>query len=100
ARSGSPSYYGVQDADELVDTVGNLGLGVALSCTLPLDEPPPDPTLVNVYFDGKIVPSDPIDGWIFVDEKTVQLLGASCQLLRSGQVLQADVIAGCPVVIH
>ena len=73
---------------------------LALSCSLQLAEPPPDPALVNVFFDGQIVPADPTDGWSFVDEQTVQLLGSSCELLKAGEVLQADIVAGCPVVIR
>jgi hypothetical protein len=100
ARAGSPSYFRVSDADELIDTVSKLGLGVALSCNLRLKEPPPDPTLVNVFFDGQLVPADPVNGWAFVDGQTVQLLGSSCDLLKTGEVLQADIVAGCPVVIR
>lgn len=100
ARAGSPSYFRVSDANELIDTVSKLGLGVALSCNLQLKEPPPDPTLVNVFFDGQLVPADPVNGWAFVDAKTVQLLGSSCDLLKTGEVLQADIVAGCPVVIR
>lgn len=100
ARAGSPSYYRVNDADELIDTVSKLGLGVALSCNLQLKEPPRDPTLVNVFFDGQLVPADPVNGWGFVDAQTVQLLGSSCDLLKTGEVLQADIVAGCPVVIR
>jgi hypothetical protein len=100
ARPESPKYYRVSDAEQLISTVGSLGLGVALSCGIELAAPPPDPTLVNVYFDGQIVPADPIDGWEFVDTRTVQLLGNACELLKTGQVLQADIVAGCPVVIR
>jgi hypothetical protein len=100
ARTGSPSYYRVGDADELIDTVSKLGLGVALSCNLQLKVPPPDPTLVNVFFDGQVVPADPVNGWGFVNAQTVQLLGSSCDLLKTGEVLQADIVAGCPVVIR
>jgi hypothetical protein len=99
-RAGSSSYYRVSDADELVDTVSKLGLGVALSCSLQLKQPAPDPSLVNVFFDGQLVPADPVNGWGFVDARTVQLLGSSCDLLKAGEVLQADIVAGCPVVIH
>jgi len=100
ARPESPNYYRVSDAEQLVATVGGLGLGVALSCGIELAAPPPDPTLVNVYFDGQLIPADPIDGWAFVDARTVQLLGNACELLKTGQVLQADIVAGCPVVIR
>ena len=100
ARAGSPSYYRVSDADQLIDTVGQLGLGVALGCSIELVAPPPDPTLVNVFFDGQLVPADPVDGWGFTDAQTVQLSGSSCELLRTGQVLQADIVSGCPIVIR
>jgi hypothetical protein len=100
ARAGSPRYYRVADADELETTLGGLGLAVALSCTIELTQPAADPLLVNLFFDGQLVPADPIDGWTFRDENTVQVLGAACSLMQSGQVLQADVVAGCPVVIH
>jgi hypothetical protein len=100
ARAGTPAYYRVSDAEQLLDTVSRLGLGVALSCSIQLATPPPDPTLVNVFFDGQLVPADPVNGWGFADSQTVQLLGSSCELLQAGEVLQADIVAGCPVVIR
>ena len=100
ARAESPSYYRASDADELSATVSQLGLGVALSCTIQLAEPPPDPALVNVFFDGQLIPADAVDGWTFSDARTVQLLGSACALLKAGEVLQADIVAGCPVVIR
>jgi hypothetical protein len=99
-RAGSPSYYRVNDAEELTATVGALGLEVALACSIELVEPPPDPSLVNVFFDGEVVPYDPSDGWTFVDAQTVQMRGDACALMQTGQVLQADIVAGCPVVIR
>jgi hypothetical protein len=100
ARAGSPRYYQVGDADELITTVSELGRQVALSCTIQLAEAPPDPMLVNVFFDGQLVPADPVNGWTFADTRTVEVLGASCSLMQTGQVLQADIIAGCPIVIQ
>lgn len=100
ARTESPRYYRASDADQLIDTVSQLGLGVALSCSIQLAEPPPDPALVNVFFDGQLIPADGVDGWTFSDARTVQLLGNACTLLKTGEVLQADIIAGCPVVLR
>jgi hypothetical protein len=100
ARPEAPHYYRVSDAEALQATVSALGLTVAMSCTIELSEPPPDPTLVNLFFDGELVPSDPADGWTFADERTVVVQGAACALIEAGQVLQADVIAGCPIVIR
>jgi len=100
ARADTPRFYQVADADALLATVSALGLTVAMSCTIQLTEPPPDPTLVNLFFDGQVVPNDPVDGWTFADESTVRVQGAACALLEGGQVLQADVVAGCPIVIR
>lgn len=100
AREASPAYYSVADAAELLDTVASLGAKVGLSCTVPLLEAPVDPNLVNVYFDRQLIEQDPIDGWTWSDDRTVSIVGESCALLESRQVLQVDVVAGCPVVIR
>jgi hypothetical protein len=99
-RVGSPSYYRTSDAEELMNTVSDLGLELALGCRIQLAEAPPDPGLVNLFFDGELIPADPVDGWAFEDARTVRVLGAACSLLEAGQVLQADVVAGCPVVVR
>lgn len=99
-RAEAPHYYRVSDAEALQTTVSALGLTVAMSCTVQLSEPPPDPELVNLFFDGELVPSDPVDGWTFADERTVVVQGAACALIEAGEVLQVDVIAGCPIVIR
>jgi hypothetical protein len=100
ARDASPAYYSVTDAAELLDTVSALGAKVGLSCSVPLLEAPLDPSLVNVYFDNQLILQDPIDGWTWADDRTVSIVGESCALLESRQVLQVDVVAGCPVVIR
>lgn len=99
-RPDTPRYYRAGDAEELIETVGALGQQLALSCTIELVAPPPDPALVNLFFDGQLVPADPLNGWTFSDEQTVQVVGEACALMRAGQVLQADIVAGCPVVIR
>lgn len=100
ARAESPRYYRVADAEALVQTVSALGSTVALGCSIQLREPPPDPALVNLFFDGELIPSDPLDGWTFGETTRVEIHGAACALLENGEVLQADVIAGCPIVIQ
>ncbi len=99
-REGSPSYYRAADAAELSETVGALGQRVALACRIELASPPPDPNRVNVFFDGTLVESDPVDGWRWADEQTLQLVGSACELLETGQVLQADIVSGCPSVLR
>jgi hypothetical protein len=99
-RAESPYYYRVGDAEALSATVSQLGVTVAMSCTIELESPPPDPDRVNLFFDNQLIPSDPVDGWVFTDAKTVQVVGPACDLLEAGQVLQADLIAGCPIVLE
>jgi hypothetical protein len=99
-RIESPHYYRVGDAEALVTTVNALGTTVAMSCDIQLTEPPPDPSLVNLFFDGELIPADAVDGWAFTSSTSVQVRGAACALLEAGEVLRADVIAGCPVVIQ
>lgn len=100
ARAGATAYYGVADAEALVETVSAIGLQVSLSCIIELTEPPPDRELVNLFFDGELVPADDTHGWTWTDERTVTVVGDSCRLMEAGDVLQADVVAGCPVVIR
>lgn len=100
AQPSSPHYYRVADAEALSATVGALGVTLALDCNIELTRPPADPSLVNLFFDGQVVPSEPVNGWTLSNGTTVQVQGASCDLLQTGQVLQADVVAGCPIVLH
>lgn len=100
ARAESPRYYRVADAEALAQTVSALGSAVALGCSIELLEPPPDPALINLFFDGELIPSDADEGWSFAGTTRVEVHGAACALLENGDVLQADVIAGCPIVIQ
>lgn len=96
ARSSAPLYYRVDDATELSQTVSALGQALALSCRIELTEPPLNLDLVNVFFDGQVLDYDTDDGWRWQNDLQIELLGESCELWREGQVLQADIVAGCP----
>lgn len=100
ARPSAPFYYKVADASELTATVSSLGKSIALSCTIELTELPPLPDLVNVFFDGQLVEYDPENGWNWQNDQRIELIGDSCELWQAGQVLQADIVAGCPSVIR
>jgi hypothetical protein len=98
ARPSEPLYYPVTNTTELADTLQGIGLSVAIGCDVPLSSAPPDPHLVNVYFDQTTVPLDPKDGWTWVDDGTIRLVGDACTELKSGQVMQLQVVSGCPTV--
>ncbi len=106
ARTGATEYYPVTGSSDLASTLEGIGVSVAISCDIPLKEKPPDPNLVNVYFDLTYVPSDPDNGWTWVSEDAsvdastgtdvVRLVGNACTALKSGAVGQVQVVAGCP----
>src|SRR6478736_814771 len=100
ARPGNTQYYAVSDTDELSLALRSIGAQVAISCDLPLSEQPDDPDLVNVYFDDQVVPKSDDDGWHYRDENTIQFVGATCDNLAAGDVLNVQVLYGCPTVVR
>ena len=85
------------DQDALFGAMSSIAAKIAGSCTLTLDQVPPDPSRINVYLDGQILPQSGPGGWT-IDGATVTILGASCASIASGGVLDVRVVAGCPTV--
>lgn len=100
ARPGDTPYYAVSDTNELTTALRSIGAQVAITCDLPLTGAPDDPNLVNVYFDRQLVPKNDSDGWLYTGEKSIQFRGTSCSKLSSGDVLNVQVLAGCPTVVR
>jgi len=100
ARPGNTGYYAVSDTDELDVALRAIGAKVAISCDLPLSETPEDPELVNVYFDDQVVPKSDDDGWRYDGEDKIQFVGATCDQLSGGDVLNVQVLSGCPTVVR
>jgi hypothetical protein len=97
-----PFYYKVADYSSLAGTLGAIA-ALEVSCKFDLDTPPPDPNLVNVYFDDEVIPHDPADGWVWdlVDngaKHALELRGEACKRLKGGKVKQVQIAAGCPTV--
>jgi len=101
ARSASPYYYRVDGYDEasFQTALFQIAAKIVASCTLKLGSAPQDPSKVNVFFDGAVVPQNGPDGWK-LDGDTVTLLGASCDKVMAGQVLDVNVSGGCPTVVR
>lgn len=100
ARTTGTAYYAVSDTDELTEALKAIGAKVAITCDLPLSVQPEDVGMVNVYFDGVTVPFDPVDGWSWIDgENSIRFEGAACSTLSSGNVVDVQVLAGCPTVV-
>jgi len=99
ARPSPPLYYSVTDSTTLTDAIKQIGVQVAIKCDIDLGEVPPDPSLVNVYFDTALVQLDPEDGWSWTSETSISINGAACDKLKSGDVLQLQVVSGCPTSV-
>jgi hypothetical protein len=101
ARPGATPYYAVSDTDDLTAALKSIGAQVAISCNLPLAAEPADTGYVNVYFDGQTVPFDASNGWSWVNgENSILFSGSACDTLTAGNVLNVQVIAGCPTVVR
>jgi hypothetical protein len=100
-RASEPLYYAVSTADEqaLFSAMSKIAAQVTGSCTLTLDNAPPDPSLVNVFLDGSAIPQSGPNGWT-LSGQTVTILGTSCQAILNGNVLDVRVVAGCPTLTH
>jgi hypothetical protein len=72
---------------------------ITSTCTFTLKTPPANPGLVNVYLDEVVLPQDPTNGWK-LEGATVTVLGAACDRIMNGDVLDVRVISGCPTVIN
>jgi hypothetical protein len=101
ARSTEPYYYAVNTTDQsaLAATLSSVAAKITGTCTLKLNQVPPDPNLVNVFLGGQVLPEGGANGWTLTDE-TVTLLGSSCQEIMNGTVVDVRVVAGCPTVFR
>ena len=100
ARSGSPSYYEVSDSQTLATTLRSIATQIAVSCTITLQNTPPNWGQVNVYLDALEVPSSTDNGWTQIDDHTLEITGSYCTTLQTGNVFQVQVTAGCPTFLQ
>lgn len=68
------------------------------SCTFSLDQVPDDASQIYVFFDKMEpgIPNDPVNGWTY-DPATnsVTFHGTSCDDIKSGTVVDVDIVYGC-----
>jgi hypothetical protein len=115
ARETSPRYYETDDAQSLADTLRKIATSIAVSCTMKLSQSPPNWAQVAVYFDNAPIPAlhgdsgeqvdagataSGGDGWRQVDAATLQITGAYCDELLTGDVMQVQIASGCPTYIY
>ena len=99
ALNATTKYYAVTSASDaaLLATLKSIAAKIVATCEFVLKDTPVDASLVNVYFDEQVLPADPVNGWK-IDGPTVTLLGAACDKVLNGDVLDVRIIAGCPTV--
>jgi hypothetical protein len=99
ARGSEPQYYAVDTADEsaLFSAMSKIAAKIAGTCSLTLNQAPPDPSLINVFLDGAVLPQSGPNGWT-LDGAVVSILGTSCDAIMNGDIIDVRVVAGCPTV--
>jgi len=101
ARGSEPQYYAVTTAttSAFTEAMSSIAAQITGSCTLQLDQLPPEPDLVNVFLNEQVLASSGPDGWT-LSGTMVTILGASCAKIMNGDVLDVRVVAGCPTQLH
>jgi hypothetical protein len=100
ARSGTPRYFAVSDAAALSDALLQIGTGIPIPCDVTLASVPDNPDLVNLYFDGELIPRDAADGWDYSSESALSLAGTACSTVRSGAVREVEIVYGCQTIVR
>lgn len=122
ARPSKPYYYPVSGTDDLTQALEDIGLKISVSCEVTLANSPPDPNLVNVYFDKRVVSRNPSNGWTWGSfdagplgaeassdaeagadggkPARIDIVGEACDELKRGDVIELQVVAGCPTVVR
>lgn len=98
AQAGGTNVGYLADmADELEAALDQIANAVA-TCTFELDQIPPDIAEIYVFFDKDPagVPNDPNNGWTYDPvTNTVTFHGAACEAIKSGTVVDIDIVYGC-----
>jgi hypothetical protein len=99
--TGNPTtkFYKAEDQTSLDAALATIA-SKTMSCSFKLNQTPPDPTKIYVYFDKvKSVPRDPNhqNGWDYdPNTNTVTFYGQACTDIKNGTVKKIDVIFNCP----
>lgn len=90
-------FFQADSRASLEAAMADIAAAVA-SCDYHVDVPPPDPSMLYVYFndDPAGVPTG-AEGWSYDPAtQTLTFGGAACTAIQAGTVLDIDVVYGCP----
>lgn len=90
-------YYPVEDAEELANTLTDLGQQLSASCEFDLGKPPERPSRVRVLADGTQLEEDAEDGWAWSGEASIEIRGDACAAWRSADFTRLSVFEDCTV---
>jgi hypothetical protein len=94
---GTGVGYLADQAADLELALDQIANAVA-TCTFELDQVPPDPDEIYVFFDKDPagVPNDSNNGWTYDPiTNTVTFHGSACEAIKSGAVVDIDIVYGC-----
>jgi hypothetical protein len=101
-RGGTEHFYPAEDPGAMLSTFEDILGTIVLSCRFDLHPGGDvDPTEVNMYVGGEMVPRDPshTNGWDYVDEDTVEFYGPICDSILAGETTAVSAAYGCPTWI-
>lgn len=99
-----PKYFAVGASGDVAALTGVFDAitgALITTCRLQLATKPEDPTKLNVYVDGTLVPQSGADGWTLdtsTDPPTVVLLGATCDQMKTKGAKVVEIKYGCPTI--
>jgi hypothetical protein len=94
---GTVQGYQADQAAQLEMALDQIANAVA-TCVFELDQVPPDPAEIYVFFDKLIpgVPTDPTNGWTYdPNTNTITFHGSSCEAIKAGTIVDIDIVYGC-----
>lgn len=102
-RDGAPvgeRYYAVKSTTQadFVAALQAIAAKVVDDCVVTLESAPTDPGVTNVLVDGVLVPQDPVDGWTWTSDRTIELHGKACAQIKAGLVGRLQVAVGCKTI--
>jgi hypothetical protein len=97
-RQQNPRFYPATNEQELTDSLSAITQGLA-SCTFRLDQPAPNPLVVQVYLGSTSLPRNDPNGFTYSFENgagSITLNGNACQMFQmGGKSAQVQVRFGC-----
>jgi hypothetical protein len=109
AAGGTEGYYPAEDATQIQDALSEIA-AASLSCTFTVDwesldeSVSDDPSLVNLYADGELVPYSEgcanEDGWHWLDQDTIEMCPGLCDDYKTAVISVVSATFGCESVVE